>query len=127
MIRGTTYRRVDASCPPLCRPAQGAFTGYMSDTISSADPDPIRHSAPSPGGEVPTPEAPEDPTPPDAPVGDAAGEAAADASGTSDETLPQGYVPEVDGGVIQTDAALGGPDTVIANDALDGGEIEREM
>lgn len=111
----------------------------MSDTISSADPDPIRRSAPSAGGELPTsahdadpqtvgggpvstppptptpPDgAPEDPTLPDAAVGDAAGEA-----------LPDGVIPEADGGLIETDAAMGGEDTVDANDLLDGGEVDR--
>ena len=111
----------------------------MSDTISSADPDPIRRSVPSAGGELPTspdPEtvgggpvstppptptppdgAPEDPTPPDAPVGEAAG--------VADETLPDGVLPEVDGGLIETDVAMGGEDTVEANDLLDSGEVDR--
>lgn len=98
----------------------------MTDHISP-DPDPIRHSAPSGGGESPAPEdptpdpavdptppdgAPEDPTPPDAPVGEAAG--------ISDEELPEGTIPEADGGIIITDVAMGGEDTVAANDLLDG-------
>ena len=88
----------------------------MSNDTISPDPDPIRHSEPSPGGELPTPTppdaAPEDPTPPDAPVGDAAG-------------LPDGTLPEADGGVIETEESLDGTDTVAANDLLDGGEVDR--
>lgn len=94
----------------------------MSEQLSP-DPDPIRHSAPSGGGESPAPvdptppdAAPEDPTPPDVPVGEAAG--------ISDEELPEGTIPEADGGVIVTDAAMGGEDTVAANDLLDG-EVDR--
>lgn len=86
----------------------------MTDHISP-DPDPIRHSAPSGGGESPAPvdrTPPEDPTPPDAPVGEAAG--------LSDEELPEGSLPEADGGVIVTDVAMGGEDAGAANDLLDG-------
>ena len=88
----------------------------MSNDTISPDPDPIRHSEPSAGGELPSPTPPdaasEDPTPPDAPVGEAAG-------------LPDGTLPEADGGVIETDIAMGGEDTVEANDLLDDGEVDR--
>ncbi|UDF14169.1 hypothetical protein LH407_04730 [Antiquaquibacter oligotrophicus] len=50
----------------------------------------------------------EDPTPPDVPV-----------------ALGDKHLPEADGGEIETDAAMGGEDTVEANDLLDGGEVER--
>lgn len=109
----------------------------MTDTNTPIDPDtgqPVEEQTPVGGGAESTPPPttpvpplpPEDPTPPDAPIGDAAGEGATDSPGAGGEAAQDSLIsPDLAGdSLIEGGDEMGGAETVLENDELDG-SVER--
>jgi hypothetical protein len=108
-------------CPALTELQAPALTGVMSDTNTPIDPDtglPLEDERPTVGGggetvEPPSIHPPEDPTPPDAPVGEPA------------EGQDSLMSPDLAGDTMFAGGdELGGADTVLENDELEDG-VER--